>query len=323
MQFFTQFFKQSLKQYLMVVIVCLSAPAMAGEQIDKTLSSEGVNHINIENLSGETTIIGWSDSTVTVKGELDKKAEGLIFEKKGSTIKIKVVMPRNYNQGWNSKGSVLAINLPKDIRINFSGVSSDVVAKQLLADSEIKTVSGEIEASDLTGNIELNSVSGSISTKNLKGKIRLSSVSGDINDKNSSGRLLLKAVSGEIATVSSANEIYVNNVSGDIKLKLQQIDELEISTVSGDLETQLSLNKTGGMKVSSVSGDMNIRFQKEVEASFRLNANAGGDLHNKITKDKAKEAKYGPSSHLDFQTGNGAASFKASTISGSIRLSTD
>ena len=306
---------------IIVILASLTWQVSAGEMVDKSLSAEGVNSVSIENLRGKVTIIGWDKKEVSVKGELDKKAERFIFEKHGSNIKIKVVMPHQSNHGWNDKGSNLTINMPKGSRMNFSGVSTDVILQNLMTSSEVNTVSGNIKAANLKKHVELSTVSGNVSSENLSGKIRLSSVSGDIDDKNSQGRLILKVVSGEIESTSSASEVFVNNVSGSIELSLSKTDELEVSTVSGDLNCKLSLNDSGVIKLSSVSGDMDMRFQSDVQASFRLNASAGGDLENDLTSDKAKHAKYGPSSKLYFQTGSGAASVKASTVSGTIKVS--
>ena len=290
--------------------------SMAGEKVDERLDSQGVNTISIENLSGEVSIIGWDKPTVTVKGELDDKAERLIFEKSGNRINIKVELP--HRGSWSSKGSELTIHMPSNIRMNFESVSSDVELQNLSNDITVKTVSGDIKATKLNENIELSSVSGTIKTSQLSGKVNLSTVSGDIDDEKSSGRLRLQAVSGEIKSDSKANEVFVNNISGNTKLQLTQVDEFKISTVSGDIEVSLFLLPNGVVKASSVSGEIELDFQNDIAADFRLKASAGGDLINKLTKQKANRAKYGPSAKLYFQTGNANSSVRVSTVSGDV-----
>ncbi len=290
--------------------------SMAGEKIDATLDSDGVNAVTIENLSGEVTIIGWDKSSVTVTGELDDKAEKLIFEQVGNTINIKVELPNR--RRWNSDGSELTIHMPSNIRMNFESISSDVDLKNLNNDVTVKTVSGDIKATELSEHIELSSVSGSIKSLKLQGKVSLSTVSGDIDDKNSSGRLQLQAVSGEITSHSTASEVFVNNISGNTELNLSNVDELRMSAVSGDTEINLHLQKNGVLKASSVSGSVELDFQNDIAADFRLRANAGGDLINKLTSQKADRAKYGPSSKLYFQTGDANGSVRVSTVSGDV-----
>jgi len=310
----------SFNNYMMAALTSASllvTPlSMAGEKVDETLTSDGVNAVTIENLSGEVTVIGWDKATVKVKGELDDKAEKLIFEQVGNTINIKVELPNHGS--WNSKGSELTIHMPANLRMNFESISSDIELENLTNNVAVKTISGDIKATKLSEHIELSSVSGNIKTKKLKGKINLATVSGDIDDINSDGRLQLQAVSGEITSESRANELYVNNVSGNTKLSLENVDELRMSTVSGDTEVSLHLQNNGVVKASSVSGSVELDFQNDIAADFRLKANAGGDLINKLTKDKAEEAKYGPSSKLYFQTGNASSSVRVSTVSGDV-----
>lgn len=309
------------KMSSIVILSSLAWQCFAGEKIEQSLPAANVNNVSIENLRGDVRIIGWDQDKVTVSGELDEQAERLVFEQQGSSITIKVVVPRHTNNDSNVKGSHLIINVPKNSRVNFSGVSSDVFLEKLINSSEVNTVSGNIEAKNLSENIDLNTVSGDIDTSELSGKIRLASVSGDIKDHGSKGRVQFKAVSGGIKSTSNANEIFINNVSGNIDLVLDKVDELVISTVSGDIESTLHLNDKGVVKLSSVSGDMEMSFTDNVQADFRLQASSGGRIINKLTAEKAQEAKYGPSSQLYFQTGNGSASVRAHTVSGTMKMS--
>ena len=303
----------SLRNYLPLVLFITATASVAGERIDKSMSLGSITNVTIENLRGEVTITGTSGDTVSVMGELDDKAEGFTFEKSGSRIIIKVEVPQGNHNGWGNNGSELSIEIPQHVRVNFKGVSSDINISKFSHGSEIQTVSGDINAKYLQQQIELATVSGNIESNNLAGKIRLSSVSGDIHDRNSSGRAHFKTISGSLSSSSSANEISANTVSGDIDLRLADIDELIVSTVSGEFNSQLSLNDNGLLKMSSVSGDLSVAFKNKVQASFNLKANAGGDIINRLSSAKAKKAKYGPSSKLSFETGKANASVRAST----------
>jgi len=310
----------SLRNYLPLLLLITAMPSWAGERVDESMPLGNIKNVTIENLRGEVTIIGNSSDTVSVTGELDDKAKGLTFEKSGSRIVIKVEIPNGSHNSWGADGSELTIEIPKHVRVSFKGVSSNVNISHFTHGSEIQTVSGDINAKELMQQIELATVSGNIESKNLSGKIRLSSVSGDIHDRNSAGRAHFKTVSGNLNSSSSANEISANSVSGDIELRLAEVDELIVSTVSGEFDSQLSLNDNGLLKMSSVSGDLNVEFKNDVQASFNLKTNAGGNIVNGLTSAKAKRAKYGPSSKLSFETGNASSSVRASTVSGRIEV---
>ncbi len=300
----------------------LALSAFAGEKVDQQLNVAANSNITIENVRGKITITGWNKNEVSVTGELDEKAEKFIFEKNDNGILIKVVTPRDIGHGSysNEDGSNLVINLPQNARVNFDGISTDVKAKNLQHGSELKSVSGDIVAVNLADHIEISTISGDINTIDLSGKISLNSVSGEISDKNSQGRLRIEAVSGNIAAISNANNVSAHAVSGEIKLNLQKVDELELNTVSDDVNVILSLNNDGIIKANSVSGDINLFFQNNVQASFRLSSSVNDDIVNKLTDKKAKTAKYGPGASLNFATGNGNGSVRINTVSGDIKV---
>jgi len=300
----------------------LALSVLAGEKVDKQLNVDTNTNVTIENVRGTIAIGGWSKNEISVKGELDDKAEKFIFEKTDNGVLIKVVTPRNLGHGSykDEDGSKLVINLPSNARVNFDGVSTDVTAKNLQHGSEIRSVSGDVNASNLSDHVDISTVSGEIKTADLSGKIALTSVSGEITDKNSQGRLRIEAVSGEIKSTSSATIVSAHAVSGGIKLSLQKVDELELNTVSDDVKVSLQLNKDGVIKASSVSGDIELFFQDNVQASFRLSSSVNDDIINQLTDKKAKTAKYGPGASLNFETGNGNASVRVTTVSGDIKV---
>ncbi|GLX78062.1 hypothetical protein tinsulaeT_14020 [Thalassotalea insulae] len=307
-----------------VVLTTMMFGTCAAQQVHKSLPSEGVTSVSVENQQGKVTVTAWEKDSVEVDGEITDKAEKFVFERSGDRIIIKVVLPDYGHKGHRREhDSIFTVKLPSSMRFDFAGIASDISLTGLAKNSEVETVSGNIDAKNLSDYIDISTVSGNIVSQGLAGKIRLATVSGDIKDQQSDGQLDLKAVSGNINTRSTAKELRINNVSGDIDFSLADVDELKVSTVSGEVEGQLALNENGLLKMSSVSGDFNIAFTNEVQANFKMSANAGGQLINRITNDKAQHAKYGPSAKLRFTTGNGSASVKATTVSGRIVVRED
>ncbi|REL31020.1 DUF4097 family beta strand repeat-containing protein [Thalassotalea euphylliae] len=303
----------------LVLGIATAFNAYAGERIDETLSADGLSLVNIENMRGSVKIIGHDDDEVSVSGELGEKVDRFIFEKSGNMLRVKVVY-RSTRHSNNSSGSRFTVAMPKSLSMNFEGVSSDVEVLDLDSHIEVKTVSGDIVAKELKDNIELSSVSGDIDSRDLAGKIRLSTISGKIDDRDSSGRLRLKAVSGDVETRSTAQQVSLSVVSGDIEFELGEVEELAIASVSGDASGSLTLLHHGDVKVSGVSSDIELAFENDVNADFRLHASAGGDIVNRITNDKATRAKYGPSSKLSFTAGNGTGTVRGNVVSGEIKV---
>jgi len=312
-----------IQQYVNIITavscVFLSGQLLAATDVAESLSSDNVTNISINNHSGFINVVGWDKNKISVTGTLDDDAEKLIFEQKGAQVLIKVEYPRMDN--WSADGSKITVFMPKNIRMKSSSISSDIHVSNLHGGVEVKTVSGDVLAKNITQNVEISSISGNIDSDKLAGKVFLSAVSGDIKDTDSTGRLEIRAVSGEVVTNSQAKEVFFNNVSGQSELNLAEVIELRIRTVSGDLEAKISLNEKALLKASTVSGDLNFIFQKGVDADFSLKSSVGGDIDNNITQDKTEHDEYGPGAKLNFQTVNGSALVRVSTVSGNVEVS--
>ncbi len=306
---------------MMTVSSCilLSAQSLADTEIAKSLSSENVTNVSINNHSGFINVVGWNKDKISVTGTLDDDAEKLIFEQKGAQVLINVEYSSMDN--WSADGSKITVFMPTNIRMKSSSVSSNIHLSNLHGGVEVITVSGDVLAKNITQNVELSSISGNINSNELTGKVALSAVSGDITDKNSTGRLEIKSVSGDVDIHSQAKEVFFNNVSGQSELNLAEVVELRIRTVSGDLQAKLNLNEKALLKASTVSGDLAFTFQKGVDADFSLKSSVGGDIENNITQVETEHDEYGPGAALNFQTANGSALVRVSTVSGNIEVS--
>lgn len=295
----------------------------AGEQVDLNRAASNDNRITIENLRGKVAIIGWDQSQISIKGELDDSARELRYDRQGDDVHITVVMPESFNNSHNNsgQGSDLVIHLPRGSSVEFNGVSSDVSVRQLHRNTDIETVSGEIHARELKDSIRLSTVSGDITTVALSGKSELRTISGEINDEGSSGEIRYNSVSGDIEAKSSSKEVRASVVSGDMVLQLAEVIDAEFKAVNGDLNLSMVLAPQARLKVSSVNGHAKLQFADVPDAHFKISSSAGGRIINRLTDEEPTRAKYGPSSKLRFTTGRGQASVKVTTINGRIELS--
>lgn len=293
------------KYFVLAGCLMTMTQALAGEKVEMTKPFAPGGEIEISNMRGYVEVQGWDKSEVSVEGELDDKAERFIFEVKGKQAEIKVKMPSHwgrYNDG-NNNGSRLIIKVPNKSDIEFEGVSSDVTAREI------------------SGDIELSSVSGDVKSERLEGRVDLRSVSGSIVSKKSGGRLELESTSGDVSCVQCRGELTAASVSGDVTVELTQSSDLELSAISGDVEARVTkFSRGASVEASSVSGSVSFSFDEKVSARFDLGTHAGGSISNKLTKDKARKAKYGPSSSLKFVKDGGDIDVEVTTVSGRIKL---
>lgn len=309
---------------LLAVSLLSSQVMAAGAEINEQRKVQANEKIYIENLRGLVDIVATDKTEFSVKGQLDEKAEGFELTSKDGFTRFIVKMPRqNYNWSGDENathGSKLQIEVPKGTALEFSGVNSDVSVSGVVGSSKIQTVNGHIQTKQLGNDVSLETVNGEITSVQNNGRIRLNTVNGEIDDKDSSGRIEAEAVNGEISLQSKATEISVSVVNGEVNMLLDGTERLEFSSVNGEISATLQNSPAPKISASSVSGDLTLKLAQATNARFNLEANAGGDIENKLTGQKAEKAKYGPHRSLEFSLGQGEGSIDMTTVSGDLTV---
>ena len=313
----------TIKQtFLLAVIPAISFNAMAGEKVDKTLTTSASPIVEIEHVAGKATITGWDKNQVKVTGELGDRTEAFIFEKKGDDVILKV--ETNHRKiDWRDKnpgdGDDLTIFVPAKSDLSYTAVVADVEASRLTNSVQFDVVNGDIDVSDLAGKVKLESVNGDIKLDNVSGLLQVETVNGNIsgNHKGDKSTRII-TVNGDIKLKTSSPDVQLESVNGDAKLELSEIDVLSLTTVNGDITASLTLAEKGDVDASSVGGTLHLKMQKGVSARVEMQAHAGGDIVNRLTADKPSSAKYGPNEWLEFTANGGRATIEMSTVHGEL-----
>lgn len=311
-----------LSNLLYAATLLLSTSVFAGDKIDEVLDISATGQISIESMRGEVEIVGWDKAQMTVVGELDDKAQGYTFESENGFTVFKVKMPKRMNnRGWNKgEGSKLKIHLPTGANVRFESVNGGVDIRQVAGGSDVHTVNGSIVAEGLSKRVKLETVNGKIRTTGLEGKIKLATVNGKITDEGSKGKVTYVTVNGKIEVDTGAERVFVENVNGSIKLNLQTVQELDISTVNGNVTASVNLADDAQVSVSTVSGSAKLILSGNTGGSYRLNSHAGGQINNELSDDEVKKQKYGPGRSLKFQLSGGDAQVEMTSVSGNLTI---
>ncbi|MEQ8955548.1 MAG: DUF4097 family beta strand repeat-containing protein [Gammaproteobacteria bacterium] len=152
------------------------------------------------------------------------------------------------------------------------------------------------------------------------GRYALKSVSGDIDVAGVGGRVRLETVSGSIRILESSGHLELRTVSGSIEMEKVQSADLEVNTVSGDIDYKDGDLSGENYDFSSVSGDISISFDNE--ASFRVRGKtvSGGVRIDSGVKTEIFKHKYAGNQSFDGEYNGGETGLNLSSVSGSIRL---
>ena len=293
---------RNMKQGSLIVLAMglVSTPAVADEEVSRTIDASDDGYIEIFNTSGNIEVTGWSRDSVEVNAVLGDSVEELIVERDGDEILIRVEIP---NRHWGDIDADLEIKVPEGSSIEVTGVSTDIEIDGVLGEQSLGTVSGDIEVTDVADDVEAESVSGdvSINGNGAEGRFEAASVSGDVSVKNLSGSVGVESISGDVDVIGGA------------------YDDAYFETVNGDLTFHAELTHNGDLSMESINGTVDIEFTKPVSARFDIET-FNGSIRNCFGPKPQRTSKYSPGLELSFTVGDGDARVEIETLNGSINI---
>ena len=270
--------------------------------------------LTLSNVSGDITVTAGSGDEISI--EAVKHAHG--DQSQLGSVKISVdegpgrVEVSTNHIGRNDHVSVdYTVTVPSD-----AGV-------------ELHSVSGSIKVTGVQGAVRVESVSGDVAAAKTPKLERVKSVSGDVNlaDAGADADLTAGSVSGSLtARGLKAHGLDLSTVSGDIKLGDVSAERVGIRSVSGEIEYDGALAKSGRYDMNTHSGDVHLVVAGGT--GFELNASSfSGGIRSDIPltiggsgdRREARGHGMGQSTHATF--GDGSAVITIRTFSGDVVIS--
>lgn len=256
--------------------------------------------IDIENIAGSLTIIGWDSAEVEIEGTLGDGVEGLDVEVDEDGVSIEVEYDEDYH-GKQLTQTDLTIRVP---------ASSPV---------SVETISSSIDVSGVRGALDLESVSGRISVTGMPESLDVENVSGAISIESAPDNSDLASVSGSIRVGVAMGSLDAENVSGSIVIEGGTLAGADIETVSGNITCKAIPGPQGDIDMETMSGSITLFVNAGAVASYDLET-FSGTIANEFGPEPKKLSKYTPEKELRFNTGAGGPSISLNSFSGTIKL---
>ena len=292
-----------MNRLIIIILAGLFSLTAFAEEVDRTVDAAADGQVDISNIAGSVTVIGWTRDTVEVTGTLGRNVKELIVERDGDKVIIKVKVPKKGGRGIDS-----------DLRISVPQKSS----------IDVGTVSADIDITDISGEQELHTVSGNVNTEQSGADITAESVSGDIevSGDKADGVVKVASVSGDATLFRVSGEVEGNSVSGDVIVDEGVFTRATLETVTGEILFKGALRKDGKLGIDTVNGDVDVDFAGSVSASFEIDTFNGG-IRNCFGPKAERTSKYAPGWELEFTEGDGDARVTISTLNGDVNICND
>ena len=225
---------------LMLGVVLIAAPAWARDDqtrpIDERRPLKPNATVSVCNVAGQIEIEAWEKNELHLTGELAEEVEELKITGNESRLEIEVKLPERSKHVGDT---TLRLRVPVGASIDAEAVSADIGVRGLKGKAVVaESVSGDVRVD--------------VGSKEVWGK----SVSGDVTVKASSEKTRVESVSGDVEMRGGRGVLRAESVSGNVTVQARDVKELDIESVSGDLDVDIELAKEAEVEVETLSGEV-------------------------------------------------------------------
>ena len=282
-------------------LAAAALPAMAQQQVTKRANVAADATVEVSNVQGTVTITAWDKNEVELVAELESTKDELEFEATDRHVRIEVDRDKgNYGRDHDEDAN-LTLRVPKGARLIVDTVSADIGVTGARGEQSLESVSGEVRTQAFDAAVKAASVSGEVIVTGNGGKAA-------VTTENVSGSAVVTGVRGNYR-----GEV----VSGEINASVAAATQLEVSSVSGEIDVQAQLTPNARVEMGSVSGTVTLRIKPPVNADFDIES-FSGDIETCFGPKPRDTSKFTPGSELDFTQGSGGARVEIETLSGEI-----
>ncbi len=292
-----------MKAFWFTTLAVLAPLAFADRPVDERKPAAPDGTVEISNVIGSVTVIGWDNAEIHIEGTIGDDVEKLEFDVSGSETDIEVVLPEGRGRKRDIDADAkLTIHVPKGSSVNVETVTAPI---------RIENVVGPL--------IEAESVSSAVTIEGAMGEVRAESVSAAISVSGSPTAVDTESVSGQTTIRGATRKVKASGTSGGVDIEAGTLDECEIEFVSGRINFTGGIADGGNLSIDNFSGNVTVDLTNDVFGSYEISAFSGG-IKCDFGPEPKKASRFTPGMELNFQHGSGNASVGIETFSGSVTI---
>lgn len=169
-------------------------------------------------------------------------------------------------------GSVdLTFTLPSGCDITVRLGAGDALVSVAVNDLEVSTGAGDVRVEEVTGTADIEVGSGDIRVGSVAGNARISSANGDIRLESVS-EIVASTAAGDVLLGDVSEIARIKSATGDVRVRHCCCTDLEVKTMSGDVDIALVPGMIVNASIKTMSGELRNRVKpSSVEKTTTLN----------------------------------------------------
>jgi len=271
-------------------MLLLAVLVTAFQGTDTTVTVRAGSRLELSSFEGDVSVQTWTRNAVRVEADHDDETR-VEVDQGGRTVSVRA------RSRYGPPEVTWRLTVPADMAISLSSHSGSVSVTGTKGELSVTSVEGDIVAHGGTGFVSLQSVEGSIELTDASGRIALSTVDGDIVVRNARGSLK------------------GNTVDGGIRLEGIESDEVDVSSVDGDITFEGAIRAGGRYRFSSHDGNVGV-IAPSISADVSVSTFSGefeSDFPVVLTGSQKNR-------RMNFTLGGGGARLELESFAGTISL---
>ncbi|MDE0672870.1 MAG: DUF4097 family beta strand repeat-containing protein [Caldilineaceae bacterium] len=347
---------------LTTAAACVLPASQKTEEVVDEFDISGPVNLTIDIFAGSVELVGVDGATnIQIAAEVHEPDRVKYkVAKKGNTVQVTAQQKRRGLGIRRDKliGKVdLRVRMPTQANMEIRTNIGNIDARQLIGESELRTIAGNISVADSQGEFDLETEIGGISAHQIVGEFELRTTAGDISVADGQGEFTLETEIGGISARQIVGEFELRTTAGDISVAdgrgefdmeteiggisaHQVVGEFELRTTAGDISVadgqgEFTLEtEIGGISFSgeftdqsdnlfsTVTGDIEVALVEEPNVELQASTHLAGKIHlgQSVSKSISEMGISGERRNLNMTMGIGTADLSLETQSGNVRI---
>jgi len=281
----------------LMMIAALSAAPQERQprapQSDETVAVTKGARLTIENFAGEVVVKAWDRDSLRVQARHSSRAK-VNIRTTGSTVVVSAQQPTPSSVDYE-------ITAPAWMPVKVVGTYNFIT---------IEGTQSEVSAETTRGDVIVRGGSGSVTAKSIQGEVIV---------EGSRGRVIASSVNEGVRVTGASGDITVETTNGDISLTQMKSQNIEASTINGDIEFEGTTAERGRYTFTTHNGDITIAVPESSSVSFSVRTYQGSfSAALKVNGPPRSEVRQGR--RTTYTLGGGSAEMEVETFGGEIRL---
>lgn len=276
----------------MLTLVTGLAVLMTVQAPDTTIAVSRGQRLEVAVHAGTVNVQAWNRDAVRLRVRSTDDAE-LDVRERGNRLAVEAT-----GRHGTPADADLVISAPAWLPVSVTGVDLDITIEGITAPVTAETVQGDVVVRGGAELITLTSVEGSVQLTGARGKMQVSAVNDDI---------VVSDATGDLA---------VSTVNGDLRLASVRSDNVDASTVNGDIGFSGGFQDGGRYRFSTHNGDLTLAVPEGTSATVGV-ATFQGDFEAAFPVSVSGMRR---GQRFSFTLGAGSARVQLESFQGEIRL---